>query len=372
MNDVKKLDALTSLRFFAAAMIVIGHSHPLFGSLGIATHYSLSQGVSFFFTLSGFILAYNYKSIPDLASARRFLINRFARIWPLHIATMIIWILLITPTMTQEFSSTDSGLHKLILNILLIQSWSFTASNILSFNGVAWSISTEAFFYVILCFILMNKKINLPFAIFIFSLAAYAFIFISTQAEISNDDGGKGITMFGMLYANPMVRIVEFLFGVICFSIFSVIKDRFINTPPMVWLAAEVSILVMIVYLLSEVAAPTTIYNHFGAGLAYYVYKEGIWMFWGMLILIFSLSNGYLSRLLSLKPLVFLGEASFALYLCHAIVINLFYKYPGYVKAMGRYDAAAFWIICLTFASLLHIAIENPCRRMIVKSFGRK
>lgn len=48
MQNIKKLDALTSLRFFAAAMIVLGHGHGLFGSLGIATTLSLAQGVSFF------------------------------------------------------------------------------------------------------------------------------------------------------------------------------------------------------------------------------------------------------------------------------------------------------------------------------------
>lgn len=44
MQNTKKLDSLTSLRFFAAAMIVLGHGHGLFGSMGLATTYSLAQG----------------------------------------------------------------------------------------------------------------------------------------------------------------------------------------------------------------------------------------------------------------------------------------------------------------------------------------
>ncbi|MEZ3498989.1 acyltransferase family protein [Pantoea sp. KPR_PJ] len=372
MNDVKKLDALTSLRFFAAAMIVIGHSHPLFGSLGIATHYSLSQGVSFFFTLSGFILAYNYKSLPDFQSAKRFLVNRFARIWPLHFVTMLIWIALITPSMTHEFANTNDGIHKLILNLFLIQSWSFTAPNVLSFNGVAWSISTEAFFYVTLCFILMNKKVNMPFAIIIFSFVAYSFIFISTKAGISNDDGGPGITMFGALYANPLVRIIEFLFGVLCFSIYQSLSKRLDQIPSIIWFAIEILMFALIIRLLQEVAAPTKIYNSWGPGAAYYVYKEGIWLFWGALIIIFSKSTGLISKLLSFRPIVFLGEASFALYLCHAIIINMAYKYPNFFKSFGAFDALAFWAICIASASALHIFVENPCRKLIVGKFGRK
>jgi peptidoglycan/LPS O-acetylase OafA/YrhL len=59
ISKPQKLDALTSLRFFAAAMIVVHHGHRVFGSMGLAESLPLDQGVSFFFVLSGFILAYN-------------------------------------------------------------------------------------------------------------------------------------------------------------------------------------------------------------------------------------------------------------------------------------------------------------------------
>ncbi len=62
-RKAQRLDPITSLRFFAAAMIVIGHAHAIFGSWGIATAIPLEQGVSFFFVLSGFILTWNYPSL---------------------------------------------------------------------------------------------------------------------------------------------------------------------------------------------------------------------------------------------------------------------------------------------------------------------
>jgi peptidoglycan/LPS O-acetylase OafA/YrhL len=50
------LRGLTSLRFFAAAMIVVGHGAGEFGfQLGADTLFALNTGVSFFFVLSGFI-----------------------------------------------------------------------------------------------------------------------------------------------------------------------------------------------------------------------------------------------------------------------------------------------------------------------------
>ena len=56
------LDQLTSLRFFAALMIVAAHT---FGFLWLSRieNPALVNGVSFFFVLSGFIMAYSYHSL---------------------------------------------------------------------------------------------------------------------------------------------------------------------------------------------------------------------------------------------------------------------------------------------------------------------
>ncbi|WP_215414323.1 acyltransferase family protein, partial [Escherichia coli] len=83
----------TFLRFFAAAMIVLGHGHGLFGSLGIATTISLAQGVSFFFVLSGFILTYNYPKLKTFAEVKGFYVARFARILPSHLFAMLLLVI---------------------------------------------------------------------------------------------------------------------------------------------------------------------------------------------------------------------------------------------------------------------------------------
>lgn len=63
-KETARLDQLTSLRFFAAMMIVMLHAT---GSFGIQkSALTLNQGVAFFFVLSGFILTYVY---PRLDSA---------------------------------------------------------------------------------------------------------------------------------------------------------------------------------------------------------------------------------------------------------------------------------------------------------------
>lgn len=145
MSRPQKLDALTALRFFAAAMIVIGHAHPLFGSLGIADAAPLEQGVSFFFVLSGFILAYNYPVLAGRAAVRRFWLARFARIWPLHAVMLILWIALIFNFDRQSYFPGAEGLARLAANVLLLQAWVPLSGWSPSFNGVAWSLSAEFF-----------------------------------------------------------------------------------------------------------------------------------------------------------------------------------------------------------------------------------
>nr|WP_301286276.1 acyltransferase [Serratia nevei] len=367
MNSVTRLDALTALRFFAAAMIVIGHGHALFGSLGIATNFSLSQGVSFFFTLSGFILAYNYRSLPDMKSVKRFIVARFARIWPLHIATLIIWLALITPNITHDLNPSIDTIAKLIINTTLLQSWSFTAPWILSFNGVAWSISTEAFFYIVFAFISINYKKAFPIAIMLSLISLATFIFIATKLDLSQADGTPGFTMFSVLYTNPVVRIFEFLFGVFCAKLFFKSKDLTIKISCAKWLFLELLSIAMSIYAVYIAARPSLIYDSLGSGASYYFYKSGIWLAWGFLILTFALSSGPISKMLSIKPMIFLGEISFALYLVHMIIFNIFYYNYERVEALGIAGVFIFWFVCIASSSILHILIEKPCRKFIMK-----
>jgi peptidoglycan/LPS O-acetylase OafA/YrhL len=362
----KKLDALTSLRFIAAAMIVIGHSHGLFGSLGLATTFSLSQGVSFFFVLSGFILAYNYTTLPNHHSAWRFIVSRFARIWPLHIATTLIWLAVLTPTITREFDSPIAATVKLILNIFLLQSWSFQAPYILSFNGVAWSISTEAFFYIVFAAIAMSPVKRLPMALGIATLSVMTFVATSAIIGVSANDASPGFSMFGVLYTNPLVRIFEFLFGIVCARIYSKHQARMERIPTATWLFVEISIISLMGYALYAVASPYFVNKIAGAGAAYYVFKEGLWSLWGLLIIIFACSNGPIARLFSVRPLVFLGEISFALYLVHAIIINLANSNPSLLESAGRSGVILFWLTCILVSAALHISVETPFRRLII------
>src|SRR4051812_12601392 len=91
---------LTSLRFIFALMVFACHlpynkiENTVFVSLYNQFFYEGYLGVSFFFILSGFILALNYKGpiIENKLNYSDFYIGRFARIYPLHFLTLLITI----------------------------------------------------------------------------------------------------------------------------------------------------------------------------------------------------------------------------------------------------------------------------------------
>src|SRR5947207_495509 len=143
-----KLNALTSLRFVAAAMIVLYHSDPSFGKYDPFAFLGKGKGqaVSFFFVLSGFILSYVYPSLTSLDDVRRFLVARLARIWPGHLfASLLVLILIPHDSWIGVTGSTTHGIRKVLANICMVQAWVPKRGYFFAFNSPSWSISTEFF-----------------------------------------------------------------------------------------------------------------------------------------------------------------------------------------------------------------------------------
>ena len=70
-----KIDALTGLRFVAAALIVVQHAMGLRIPIPPAAY---DHAVSLFFVLSGFILSYAYPRLVGWDEIKRFFILRVA------------------------------------------------------------------------------------------------------------------------------------------------------------------------------------------------------------------------------------------------------------------------------------------------------
>ena len=143
-----EIPALTGVRGAAAVMVVVYHfTHPYL-TLGSVLHRLLGHGylyVDLFFILSGYVLALNYTqsmpSTPTISSVFDFLYRRFARIYPLYFALLVLGLAL-------------HGIHhhdmlvppgSILTNVALAQTW-FGNPVIV---GGSWSISAEAAAYLL-------------------------------------------------------------------------------------------------------------------------------------------------------------------------------------------------------------------------------
>ena len=101
--------------------------------------------VELFFVLSGFILfgLYERRVAAATVSARDFAVLRLSRLYPLHLATLLVLLLQTSP----PFVYPDNDTIHLVRQLFMVSAWSadrpFT-----SFNGPVWSVSVELLLYI--------------------------------------------------------------------------------------------------------------------------------------------------------------------------------------------------------------------------------
>lgn len=156
-QTIKYIDELTGIRGLAAWWVVLYHFREF-----LAPHIPhwltqfISHGylaVDFFFILSGFVIfVSNGKAVSNFSikSIRVFYLKRLARIYPLHLATLIA--ALAYPLAVYFYkgdidSSARYDFGAFVANIFLVQDWGFIKG--LTWNVPSWSISAEFFSYLL-------------------------------------------------------------------------------------------------------------------------------------------------------------------------------------------------------------------------------
>ena len=137
---------LTGVRAIAATMVMLQHLDQNHGNILVRYFGPVGDGylgVDIFFVLSGFILAhvYGHSAGSDAQAYGRFLWRRFARIYPMHIATLVLMILVFGRHERWDASSAAD----IFRHFFLLQAWSAE----LSWNVPSWSISAEWAAYLV-------------------------------------------------------------------------------------------------------------------------------------------------------------------------------------------------------------------------------
>ena len=361
VKRLPNIKALTSIRFFAALHVALYHfvsPASLWGPFEpiMSAGY---VGVSFFFILSGFILTYSrsheYEQGRGLAS--KFWMARFARIYPVYLVSMIL-----AAYVSRAQFHEKIHIVAYIADLFMVQSWSIRM--VAFFNAPAWSLSCEAFFYLVFPFIFLrlrpsSLKRGLLMLAGIWLLAmAVPLYYVWRYPQVAWHDGTSP-AVEGMLQVYrarrlPILALPEFLAGISLGWIYL----RFRPSRRTASLLATTGAVTLILAL--------ALSNH----LPYVLLHNGLLIpIFGLLLLGLGEPN-WLSRLLSNSALVLLGEASYALYLTH-FLFNYWAR-----QTFGYHDTLvdALWKLAVTipFSIILHLYVERPCRRLILQWWSRR
>ena len=367
-----RLESLTSLRFFAAIFILLYHARPQFNILSVLpADYEFPQGVTFFFILSGFILTYVYQSSIVSAHNKTFWIKRLARLWPLHIIWLVLPIALLPSSVLFPYRLNEGDFWTAFTtNFFLLQTAIPNTQIAFSFNPPAWSISNELFFYAMFpFFVLLFKSKNwflklLPLAVPCVLIAL--FVGYSHAAHLPKMC--YGLSQQSLIFTNPLVRMLDFNLGILV-AFFFIRTRGFFESKTLVSSLIEIF---LVVYVSSSVALTPFVrimLSNLSEPFAFwFVNGPLVWLPFSLLILFCAFGRGLLSKILLNRSLLFLGEISFSLYLCH-FTIFLFYR-SRLTDHRSDFDFFVFMTLCMVSSVVGYFCIEKPARSYAAKKLA--
>jgi peptidoglycan/LPS O-acetylase OafA/YrhL len=332
----KNLSRLTFTRFIAVIIVVAFHfgaNVTPFNNEEIAK--VLRQGpyaVQYFFFLSGFIMASVYATnSPKTFNTYKFWIARFARIYPVYLIGLGLALMLNTP-----------DLFTLTLNLTLMQAWSPTHA--LSMNNPGWSLSVEVFFYALfpaILFILQKGKLWIGGVVALaLCLTHEALNMYLIHAYKNSLPTNPFLESLGPYF--PLLSLPFFIAGNVLGTL---TKNRLVPK----WLLKLTSSSLAMVLVL-------TIWLYFRLPL--------IILPFGFLIL--SLTNSKHTEKLESPVAIFLGEASYAIYILHFPLYLLFLNYVApHINNSETVKFYIYLVLLIAISSATYSLIEKPARTHI-------
>jgi peptidoglycan/LPS O-acetylase OafA/YrhL len=356
-----RLNALTGLRCFAAINIVLFHfSNPKwFGWLAPVVDAGYVS-VSYFILLSGFVLAYNYSARARAGQLDRvrFWKARLARLYPIYLLSL----LLSLQTLHREYGSHTHGMFwaGIVLTPLLLQGWIPAIATFM--NTPAWTMSAEAFYYAIFPWMARWKRperIGLHIAkmsgIWILGMVPGAlYMYFNPDGIAHPTRWSYGHWLWALKYT-PYAHVASFIFGVMLAELDEVMARKS-------WLRFWMA-----------VGGFAGIYGLLTLGplVPYAIIHDGLLMPLFACIVLGLAGENPLSRLLGARPLVFVGEASFCLYMLHFRLWRIVHR--SHVldwSGLNRFDPWISYVLLIAMALAALYLVEKPAQRQLRKWMG--
>jgi len=364
-----QIEPLTSIRFYAILWIIFFHFHLLINDIDNWYFVQIMRyayiALDSFFILSGFIISYVYfEKFSNLGKVKKnvsyFILYRLARIYPLHIVTLLFCFILYKSDIILLSNSTN---ETLMMHLLLVQGW-MPQEIALSWNYPSWSVSLEWAIYLlypILGLLLLGiRKSNISILIYI--IASILIYFNVYNRDY--DDPIDGVIYYSWAGGEFMRAALDFVTGM---CMLNLRNNGFLkNASKDYLLLLTFAIIAICIFTNAPEAAIIPILP---------------WM-------IFFLSDikGKIRKIFDNKFVYIMGDASYSLYLWHIPVAHTVASL--YMRINGiDYESAAistgkefdliqinylvFFPLCIAILFPLSLLsnkyIEKPCRKYAKK-----
>jgi len=314
--------------------------------------------VDFFFILSGFVLAYRYRDECRRLNQRvywDFVWHRIARIWPLHLLTLIGALLYLG----YKYGISYLAPSAVMANLFLVHGWGRYFPPPLNFPS--WSLSDEWGAYLLLPLYLFavgrvrSGIVHWLLLVTMFGgLVWYATAFGQGTLDQLRERGGLERCLFQVAMGVSLFQLHDQFQRQKKAPNRTTIAKLFDATAALIF----ASIFIVFTYTKDDL---------------YFVPLAGA------LIFCLSLADGPFSRFLSLRPMVLLGEISFSIYMLHAFVLWFFQDIPATFKAklglkMGALLLVSELVLVLALSYFSFRFIEQPAHRILIRAarFGRR
>lgn len=390
-RSIPYLANLTPLRGIAALLTVVFHIDLQLGMGGnlllkFTDSWLISRlylMVDFFFILSGFILCHVYSTWFDDSVTgsefRRFTIARFARVYPLHLVSLLATALIFgvagwvgIPEI--PIIQVNNTVYSFITNLLLLQAMNL--HDWFSWTHAAWSISVEWWMYMLFPFLVRPfMKLNAVGRTGV-GLACFGGYLVITLLIVRHLPAPAALPF---LQPDPLSNTINvavqygFLRCLCGFVLGMMMYQGYQKQWAKAWLGSGYALLVL--------TAGMLLCLHFAVADLFSV------SFLPLILLSAAYGSPAMNTLFETKPMQRVGDWSFSIYLVHQPLICLLisvYTYYQY-RRDGAYgppplvDQLTGWVICLAFigltlwvASLTYRYVEVPARNYINHHFGHR
>ncbi|MEO9163515.1 MAG: acyltransferase [Casimicrobiaceae bacterium] len=357
---------LTFTRYVAALAVVAFHVASFHLAHGVAwprdprmftfvTQWPVA--VTFFFVLSGFVLTLAYPALDTGAARRAFWRARFARIYPVYLLALVLTIAL--QARDQSLSAAAIAGQALLLQAF-VPAWVGTL------NYPGWSLSAEACFYALFPWLiawlasLRSLRVQM--------LAAVALWIVSQLAYMAllglRADGRLSATAEIFVRFNPMLYVSSFVWGMATALLWRRAAGAIAARP---WIGCFGGAATAVVALATIVVGLWVLPGLPQPAALPFVTDHGAFApLFAVLIVALASDRSWLSRMLAWRPLVTLGEASYAVYILQVPAWLLFVWLVAPHLSNEPVSAFCLFAAMLTVSSVVVLyALEKPARAFL-------